>query len=78
MTEPDLFSDAAIPGPRQRLRELQQSLERHNLLYYNQAAPEISDADYDKLFRELEELERKHPGLRDRYTYLLSGHSLER
>ena len=41
------------------------SVRHHDELYYNQATPEISDAEYDKLFRELEELEKKHPELHD-------------
>lgn len=65
MPEPDLFSFADASGPNARMRELQKLLERHNRLYYMDAAPEISDADYDLLFRELEELEQKHPALRD-------------
>ena len=45
--------------------ELRQQLEHHNRLYYSKASPEISDAEYDRLFRELEKLERKHPELHD-------------
>lgn len=56
----DLFSQ---PSPEQRIRFLRTELERHNRLYYTDAAPEISDAEYDKLFRELETLEVKHPEL---------------
>ncbi len=63
MAEPDLFSPA--PGPQDRIRVLRALLDRHNRLYYTQAAPEISDAEYDKLFRELEDLEKKNPGLHD-------------
>ena len=48
----------------QRIRELRQEIERHNRLYYLDNAPEITDAEYDKLFRELQELEEKHPELR--------------
>jgi DNA ligase (NAD+) len=51
--------------PAQRIAALRRELERHNRLYYLEAAPEISDADYDRLFRELEELERAHPELDD-------------
>lgn len=58
----DLFD---LPSPEARIRELRAELERHNRLYYTDAAPEISDADYDKLFRELEALEAKHPELDD-------------
>ncbi len=59
----DLFS--FTPAPEKRVAELRQLLNYHNQLYYTQAEPEISDADYDKLFRELEELEKKHPHLAD-------------
>ncbi len=66
MAEPDLFSFAAGGGGLQaRMRELQDELERHNRLYYTEAAPEISDAEYDRIYRELEQLEEQHPGLRD-------------
>jgi DNA ligase (NAD+) len=66
MSEPDLFSysQAAQPGPEERIHELTQIISHHDDLYYNQATPEISDAEYDKLFRELEELEDKHPQLK--------------
>ena len=63
MDEPDLF--ASTPAPAGRIRELRTLLEHHNRLYYNKAAPEISDADYDKLFRELEQLEAAHPEFQD-------------
>jgi DNA ligase (NAD+) len=65
MAEPDLFSFTASPDPQERIRELRALLEHHNRLYYTLAAPVISDAEYDKLFRELEELERKHPAQHD-------------
>ncbi|MEY4569873.1 MAG: hypothetical protein RLZZ398_1312 [Verrucomicrobiota bacterium] len=57
MAEPDLFSQ--VPHPQDRIRELRTSLERHDQLY-NQGNPEISDADFDRLYRELETLEAKH------------------
>ncbi len=46
-----------------RAEMLRRSLERHNRLYYNEAAPEISDAEYDKFFQELVKLESEHPEL---------------
>ena len=52
--------------PKEALRraeELRRLLERHNRLYYVEDNPEISDAEYDKLFRELVELETRHPEL---------------
>jgi DNA ligase (NAD+) len=44
---------------------LQQELLRHNHLYHTLNSPEISDAAYDKLFRELLELEKQRPDLVD-------------
>jgi DNA ligase (NAD+) len=46
-----------------RVEFLRREIERHNRLYYNDAAPEISDAGYDALFRELQQLEADHPEL---------------
>src|SRR6478609_3500542 len=63
MAELDLFSQ--LPSPQDRIRELRTLLDHHNRLYYQKATPEISDAEYDKLFRELEELEKKHPEFHD-------------
>ena len=48
---------------RQRAEWLRSEIERHNRLYYEQAAPEIADAEFDVLFRELVELEERHPEL---------------
>jgi DNA ligase (NAD+) len=44
----------------QRLRE---EINRHNHLYYVLDSPEITDAEYDRLFDELANLEEKHPSL---------------
>ena len=44
-----------------RARFLREEIERHNYRYYVLDAPEIPDAEYDKLFRELESLEAEHP-----------------
>ena len=48
-----------------RIAQLREDLERHNRLYYQEATPEISDAEYDKLFRELQDLEKANPDLYD-------------
>ncbi len=61
MAELDLFSSPPSKDPRDRILELRAALSHHNRLYYNQATPEISDEEYDKLYRELEDLEKKHP-----------------
>lgn len=47
-----------------RAKELRDMINYHNYLYYVLEKPEISDAEYDRLFRELVELEQKHPELR--------------
>lgn len=65
MAEPDLFSFADSQSPETRIRELRRQIRHHDELYYNQATPEISDAEYDRLFRELEDLEKKHPEFHD-------------
>ena len=55
---------AAIPeAARRRATELREQLEHHSHLYYVLDHPEISDAEYDRLFRELVDLETEHPGL---------------
>jgi DNA ligase (NAD+) len=46
---------------RRRIDELTREVNRHNRLYYALDQPEISDAEYDRLLRELQELEREHP-----------------
>jgi DNA ligase (NAD+) len=48
-----------------RVRELRDFLHYHNDLYYQKATPEITDAEYDKAYRELEEWEQKYPELQD-------------
>jgi len=50
--------------PAARAAELRAQIERANRLYHVEDAPEISDAEYDALFRELVELEEAHPDLR--------------
>ncbi|MBI5444450.1 MAG: NAD-dependent DNA ligase LigA, partial [Deltaproteobacteria bacterium] len=47
-----------------RARELRAQLEEHNYRYYVLDAPLISDAEYDVLFRELQQIEEAHPELR--------------
>ncbi len=46
---------------KKRINELKKELIRHNELYYSRAKPEISDAKYDALMRELKVLEAEHP-----------------
>ena len=46
---------------RLRITELRSSVARHNALYYENDAPELPDAEYDVLVRELRELEAQFP-----------------
>ena len=52
-------------GTRARVRALRKEIEHHTYLYYAKDAPEISDAAFDSLMRELRELEQAHPELID-------------
>jgi DNA ligase (NAD+) len=54
----------AVPQPIQaKARKLRAEIERHNHQYYVLDAPLVSDAEYDRLFRELQQLESEHPEL---------------
>jgi DNA ligase (NAD+) len=44
-----------------QIEKLRAEINRHNYLYYIQDSPEISDAEYDGLIRQLKELEEKYP-----------------
>ena len=46
-----------------RVAELRKEINHHNYLYYVEDAPEIPDAEYDRLLRELQQLEQQYPQL---------------
>ena len=50
-------------SPAEQVARLREQIERANVAYYLHDAPEISDAEYDRLFRELQALETEHPEL---------------
>lgn len=50
-----------LNGVQHRIETLRKEIERHNELYYQQARPEISDFEYDRLMQELIQLETRHP-----------------
>mgnify|MGYP002714518742 CR=1 FL=1 len=47
----------------QRIAALRQELDAHNYRYYVLDEPSVPDAEYDRLFRELQALEAEHPEL---------------
>ena len=48
-----------------KIYQLRDSLHRHNYLYYMLDKPEISDLEFDKMLKDLEELEKKYPDYKD-------------
>ncbi len=54
---------AAARVAREEIAELRSEIARHDALYHRQAAPEISDADYDALKRKLRALEAAFPDI---------------
>lgn len=67
----DIVSEAA---------ELRERIRRHDYRYYVLDSPEITDAEYDRLFRRLEEIEAEHPALvtPDSPTQRVGGEPLEK
>jgi DNA ligase (NAD+) len=63
-----------------RLRELTDQVNHHDHRYYVLDDPEISDAQYDRLFREIQELEERFPRLRrpDSPTLRVGGRALDK
>ena len=53
----------ARAAQEKRAAELRRLIDHHNYLYYVVDAPEIPDAEYDRLLRELQQLEADHPEL---------------
>jgi len=47
----------------ERIRKLRDQIRQHDYLYYVEAAPQISDRDYDRLMDQLKALEAAHPEL---------------
>ncbi|MCT7659182.1 NAD-dependent DNA ligase LigA [Mycobacterium deserti] len=67
--------DAPDADLRRRWQELADEVREHQFRYYVRDAPIITDADFDKLLRELQALETEHPELRvpDSPTQLVGG-----
>src|SRR5262245_55270915 len=69
----------AIPEIEGEIERLRREILRHERLYYVEAAPEISDGEFDLLMRRLVELETAHPEYRtpDSPTQRVGGAPLE-
>ena len=68
MQQDSLYPDSPSPSQisaadRDRYTRLKAQIRHHDYLYYVKDQPEISDGEYDRLFREMAELERTHPEL---------------
>ena len=63
MTTPDLFPPEPEPDDTARMAQLRQTLHEHAHRYYVLDAPTLPDAEYDRLFRQLQALEMRHPEL---------------
>ena len=63
-----------------RAEELRQQINYHNMKYYNEDSPEISDYEYDMLLRELEQIEESYPQLKtpDSPTVRVGGEAAEK
>ena len=60
---------------KQRIEELRKVINHHNYRYYVLDSPEISDAEYDELMKELRQLERdKAMDFNGKYQSFLIGH----
>ncbi len=60
---PDSVKPAETSSAIHRIEELRNALHQHNYRYYVLDDPDLSDAEYDRMMRELKELEAAHPEL---------------
>ncbi len=63
LAAPARHNVAMTSAPAQRAAELRSQLNHHAHLYYVLDAPEVPDAEYDRLFAELQAIEAAHPEL---------------
>lgn len=59
------MAELSLEEARRRVEELRREIRKHNYYYYVLDSPIISDAEYDRLMRELQELEARFPELYD-------------
>ncbi|MDI6857580.1 MAG: NAD-dependent DNA ligase LigA [Dehalococcoidia bacterium] len=74
-----MAEDVALQEAKQRVEELRSLISYHDYRYYVLDSPEISDAEYDELMRELRSLEQRFPQLitPDSPTQRVSGQPVE-
>ena len=67
-------------SPFQQIQDLKQKIRHHDNLYYNLDRPQITDYEYDQLFKRLMELEHRHPELKtkDSPTLKMPGQALDK
>ncbi len=74
---PDLDLEAidSEPAAAEAAEQLRAALRHHNYRYYVLDAPVVSDAEYDRLFQQLQTLEAEYPGLQtpDSPTHQVGG-----
>jgi DNA ligase (NAD+) len=63
MDQATIAKEAAFTAAKTRAEELRAQIEHHNFRYYVMAAPEVADAQYDALVRELQKIEVEYPEL---------------
>jgi DNA ligase (NAD+) len=63
MDQATIAKEAAFTAAKTRAEELRAQIEHHNFRYYVMAAPEVADAQYDALVRELQRIEAEYPEL---------------
>jgi DNA ligase (NAD+) len=52
-----------MPSIKEKIEKLREEIRRHDRFYYVLDMPKISDAEYDKLYRQLVDMEKEHPEL---------------
>ena len=65
LVEPKPVQPVQLTGDEARIMELRETLNRHNHSYYVLNQPTISDQEFDRLMRELQDLEAAHPEMAD-------------
>jgi len=58
-----MMKEKDMEAVRKELLQLRETITHHDILYYVNNAPVISDGEYDSLFRRLIEIEKEHPEL---------------